>query len=87
MRLLIPHLVFIAMAVTSVVMLLFAEKIQQSAIRADRLNPFKSWARSRAYTWWLKITGTFIIIFVLCLGVFHHISNNWTGAQTISVFA
>jgi hypothetical protein len=71
MRLLIPHLVLIAMVVTGVVMLLFPEKIQQSAIRADRFEPFKSWTRSRAYIWSLKITG----------------STNCTGGQTISVSA
>ena len=42
--------------------LLFPKRIQESAIRHGKFNPFKEYTRSQTYVWVTRITGAVAII-------------------------
>jgi len=42
--------------------LLFPKRIQESAIRHGKFNPFKEYTRSKTYLWVTRITGVVAII-------------------------
>jgi hypothetical protein len=42
--------------------LLFAKRIQQSAIRHSKFNPFKEYTRSKTYVWVTRMVGVVAIV-------------------------
>jgi hypothetical protein len=75
MPVLFTHIFFLLLFCAGFLALVFPRKIQESAIRRGRFDPFKSWTSSRGYVWTLRAIGIFTMIlvtlieFVLLTGV------------------
>jgi hypothetical protein len=52
----------LAVFVVGCVALVFPKRIQQSAIRNGKYNPFKEYTRSKAYVWVLRIGGMLAVV-------------------------
>ena len=64
MRLWFTHIFFLLLFFAGFGALVFPHKIQGSAIRQGRFDPFKNWTRSKAYIWTLRAGGIFTIVLV-----------------------
>jgi hypothetical protein len=64
------HTFFLLMFSAGFAALCFPQKIQESAIKQGRFDPFKNWTRSRAYIWTLRACGMFTMALVIILEFF-----------------
>jgi len=70
MRAWFTHIFFLLLFFAGFAALVFPHKIQESAIRQRRFDPFKSWTESRAYIWTLRAGGMFTIVLVTIVEFF-----------------
>ena len=70
MRVWFTHIFFLLLYFAGFAALVFPYKIQESAIRQGRLDPFKNWTRSKAYIWVLRAGGIFTIVLVTIVEFF-----------------
>jgi hypothetical protein len=59
------HIFFLLLFLAGLGALGFPRKIQESALRRGKFDPFKNWTRSKAYVWTLRAGGIATIVLVI----------------------